>query len=465
MVMTVDRPAKTNARLEVLRAGRPSLSAARLIQSTGKARRLGKYLLGLLVLAIAACLFVPWQQTARGTGRVVSYSPFEREQTVTSPVEGIVLEVRPDLREGTFVRQDEILLRIQPKAANLLEQLIRQKRDLEDKLLTATNKAEAYQDNVVAYEAARDAAVASAQNMIDAARAKLDGKTRGLEAYVAKEKQAKLNYERQRNLEGKGVTAQRQLEIEERSWEVAKAELAEARQLILEAEQELASKQQELEQKRQEYQAKVDYSKAMVEDASGHAATARKEIREIEVKLSELERLEIRAPLDGFLHEVSAFPSSLTVKEGDYLMTIVPRITQRAVELEISGNDIPLVQSDDEVRLQFEGWPALQFAGWPNIAFGTFGGVVSQVNPTDNGTGRFRIVVTPDPNDPTPWPTESERFLRPGVRANGWVILGQVSLGYEIWRQLNGFPPVVPRTKDKASEEMKPIKTPKLPKA
>ena len=35
------------------------------------------------------------------------------------------------------------------------------------------------------------------------------------------------------------------------------------------------------------------------------------------------------------------------------------------------------------------------------------------------------------------------RYLRQGVRANGWVLLKQVPLGYEIWRQLNGFPPVV----------------------
>ncbi|MFM9068837.1 MAG: hemolysin D, partial [Planctomycetota bacterium] len=34
------------------------------------------------------------------------------------------------------------------------------------------------------------------------------------------------------------------------------------------------------------------------------------------------------------------------------------------------------------------------------------------------------------------------KLLRQGVRANGWVLLNEVSLGYEIWRQLNGFPAV-----------------------
>ena len=92
------------------------------------------------------------------------------------------------------------------------------------------------------------------------------------------------------------------------------------------------------------------------------------------------------------------------------------------------------------MRLQFEGWPALQFSGWPSIAVGTFGGRVPLVDPTDNGKGKFRVLVEPDP-DEQQWP--SHRFLRQGVRANGWVLLNVVPIGYELWRQFNGFPPVI----------------------
>ena len=48
-------------------------------------------------------------------------------------------------------------------------------------------------------------------------------------------------------------------------------------------------------------------------------------------------------------------------------------------------------------------------------------------------------VILPDPND-LPWP--GERFIRQGVRANGWVLLNRVRLGYELWRIFNGFPPI-----------------------
>jgi len=101
---------------------------------------------------------------------------------------------------------------------------------------------------------------------------------------------------------------------------------------------------------------------------------------------------------------------------------------------------MPLVHSGDHVRLQFEGWPALQFSGWLSVAIGTFGGEVALVDPSDDGTGQFRILVRPERANT--WPPEA--YLRQGVRANGWVMLGTVSLAYEFWRQLNGFPPSQP---------------------
>jgi adhesin transport system membrane fusion protein len=71
---------------------------------------------------------------------------------------------------------------------------------------------------------------------------------------------------------------------------------------------------------------------------------------------------------------------------------------------------------------------------------GSFAGKVTLIDATDDGKGHFRLLVTPDPHD-LPWP--SDRFLRQGVRSNGWVLLGRVTLGYELWRIFNNFPPLV----------------------
>jgi hypothetical protein len=103
------------------------------------------------------------------------------------------------------------------------------------------------------------------------------------------------------------------------------------------------------------------------------------------------------------------------------------------------------------VRLSFEGWPAIQSIGWPQLAVGTFGGEVLFVDATDDGKGKFRVVVAPqedlvdrrDGNGPVKvaWPS-GDRWLRQGVLANGWILLDEVPLWFELWRQINGFPAI-----------------------
>jgi hypothetical protein len=128
------------------------------------------------------------------------------------------------------------------------------------------------------------------------------------------------------------------------------------------------------------------------------------------------------------------------VKQGDPLIELVPVTTSRAVEVWLEGNDAALVRAGRPARLQFEGWPALQFVGWPQIARGTFAGEVKLVDLFDDGTGRFRVVIGPVNDEPWPDPV----ILRQGVRANGWVLLEVVPLGWELWRRLNAFPPSLP---------------------
>jgi hypothetical protein len=146
------------------------------------------------------------------------------------------------------------------------------------------------------------------------------------------------------------------------------------------------------------------------------------------------------APREGVILRLLAQPGGEFLKSGDPVALFVPESGQLVVEIFMDGNDIPLIHAGDSVRLQFEGWPAIQFAGWPSVAVGTFGGKVTLVDATDNGQGKFRILVRPDERD-EPWP--NNRYLRQGVRANGWVLLNEVSLGFELWRQFNGFPPTV----------------------
>jgi multidrug resistance efflux pump len=440
----------------VVTSRQPS-TASHLVQSSRFARWLAKVLLFGLVVSIIAMAFLPWQQTSRGRGQVVAYAPQERQQTVQSPIKGVVGEIAAGLVEGAEVKKGDFLLEIQPFAANKAQRLEDQLDQLNTKVDTSEVKAEAYANNVQGFTEALGHTLEAAKEMISAARAKLESKLRQIPAYEAKELQARLNYERQESLFRKGIKPAKEIEKLKKEWDVTKADLESIQQDISGLKNELKAKEEEREEKRRVAQTKIDYARALEQDAIGAAATGRKEIADVEIKLEEMARTKIMAPRDGTVFRLNVNERGFAVKEGDPLLIIVPEATQKAVELHVNGNDMPLVQLGQEVRLQFEGWPAVQFAGWPSVAVGTFSGTVSTLDATDNGKGEFRILITPNETEDE-WP--SDRYLRQGVRANGWVMLRRVSLGYEIWRQLNGFPVIVG---DSAPKEEK-SKVPKLPK-
>ncbi len=432
--------------------------AIHLVQSSRFARRLAKLLLLGLVIAILAMALLPWQQTSKGTGQVVAYAPQERQQPVQAPIKGVVDRIADGIVEGAKVTKGQFLMEIKPFAANMLEQLNGQLRELKTKEETANVKAEAYGQNVEGFAEAKEFTISAANEMIEAAKAKLQSKENQISAYRAKELQARLNYERQNGLFKQGLKPAKEIEKLKKEWDVAKADIESIQQDIIGLKNELTAKQKQLEEKRRVAQTKIDYARALQQDAIGSGATIRKEYADVQMKLEAMQRGTVVAPRDGTIFRLNVNERGDSVKEGDSLLTIVPESTQKAVEIYIHGNDMPLVQINQEVRLQFEGWPAVQVAGWPSVAAGTFSGKVSTVDATDNGKGEFRILVTPNEEDEQEWP--SDRYLRQGVRANGWVMMRRVSLGYEIWRQLNGFPIMISDEEPKKKQ----AKPPKLPK-
>jgi hypothetical protein len=95
-----------------------------------------------------------------------------------------------------------------------------------------------------------------------------------------------------------------------------------------------------------------------------------------------------------------------------------------------------LLEKGQKVRIQFDGWPALVFSGWPDNSFGTFGGKIFAIDKFISDNGKYRVLVSEDPES-TSWPEQ----IWVGGGANTITLLKRVSLGYEVWRQLNGFPP------------------------
>ncbi len=154
----------------------------------------------------------------------------------------------------------------------------------------------------------------------------------------------------------------------------------------------------------------------------------------------------ITATRDGYINRTLPSSDSLVVKAGDFLATFIPDTKDIAVELYVNGNDIPLVQIGQHVRLIFDGWPSVQFSGWPSVSIGTFPGVVKFVDYTANNNGVFRVLVVPDLSSGVDWPNKV--YLRLGTKVLGYIQMNQVHLGFELWRQINGFPISIDNSKN-----------------
>lgn len=185
-----------------------------------------------------------------------------------------------------------------------------------------------------------------------------------------------------------------------------------------------------------------------VSEFQARVASALAERNSVDIDLSRQNVQLVRAPRDGVILSLNAGDVATAVSAGDVLATFIPADAPLAVEIYVSGQDAPLVRPGRKVRLQFEGWPAVQFSGWPSVAIGTFGGQVLSVDPSSSVNGLFRVLVVPDP-EAAPWPPS--QFIRFGAKAQGWILLETVTVGFEVWRQLNSFPPAYPRDLDPAN--------------
>lgn len=408
------------------------------VQAPRVVRVLARLLVILLVVTVAALTLTPWQQNIAGSGRVVAFSPGERLQHVEAPVDGRI--ARWHVVEGSQVRRGDPIVDLSDIDASIMERL-RQERDAVTRTIhESETRTRALDDRIIGLVETLESSVTAAGLREEMARDRVVAAEQGLTAARAAKVTADLNLQRQRALMAKGLTSTRNVELAELESATRHAEVDRATATLNASRAEAASLAAELVRTRADAKARIDEARASLASANSDVAKARAELAKLDVRIARQETQRVLAPVDGTVQRVLARQSGELLKAGAPLAQLVPASSRDVVELWVDGNDMPMVLPGHPVRLQFEGWPALQFSGWPSIAVGTFGGRVILVDPADNGLGKFRVLVEPDPED-EPWP--SQRFLRQGVQANGWVLLNIVPLGYELWRQFNGFPPVL----------------------
>ena len=423
-----------------------SLSAIHLVESPRAMRILAWGLACSGVIILLALIVTPWQQTVLGQGGVVAYAPFDRVQVLAAPVSGRVRKAW--VIEGSTVQAGDPILEIVDNDPSILQRLETQRLALESQLASARERVELYGKQIEAMTNARQMAISSADSLIEVAEASVRSSRHALEGANAALEQSEINFRRQRELAEEGLVSGFESEVAERIYREAQARASQAQQALEAARSTLSARKADQGRTGTEATAGLESARGARESASVDVAALSERVANLESRIAQQNTQLITAPRAGTIFRLMASPGAELVKAGDPLVSLIPDTESRAVELWVRGNDVPLIEAGRPVRIQFEGWPAVQFSGWPSVAVGTFGGIVSLVDPTDDGRGRFRLLIVPDPKD-DPWP--SGDFLRQGVRANGFVLLDQVSLGFELWRQANGFPPSVePRDGSKA---------------
>ena len=424
--------------------------------------------LGFLFLALIPVLMLaPWTQTVHGTGRAVAFDPVQRPQTVVSPIQGRILKWH--VKEGDRVKPGDRLVDLVDNDPQRLENL-RMQRLLVEQQQTLARAGVA--DQEIRLSIIRDEApvrVAAAKARTEAAEAAVPRSKQSLLRAKADEDRLKLAYTRREgiyNTESNGLRrgdafSKDELEEVARQFTNAKEMVPLVQAEVTMAERQSLAAGEDLKAVAQQVQGLVKSEELLLNSRKEGAAAASQRFLVIDSEVKRQENQFVAAPTAGTIFRVlaNAEAGGQLVNPGQQLAVLVPDVAPTTLtdsdtpgivaEVLIDGNDLPLVRKGDRAIVQFEGWAAVQFAAYPEAAAGTFEGRVYLVDPTSDGQGRFRILVEPAPG--ADWPKAA--FLRQGVRAQGWVLVKEVKLGYELWRLLNGFPPAR-EVKDKESRQV-----------
>ena len=399
--------------------------------------------LAIFFFIMLVFMFIPWTQNVRAPGNVTTMKPSQRPQTIHSVIGGRI--ERWHVQEGDFVDQGDTILFISDVKddyfdPNLLQRTQEQLTAKEMSVGSYMEKVKALDNQIDALVQTADLKLQQTKNKYKQAQLKVVADSMDYQAYKVNFDIATTQFERFQGLYDKGLKSLTDLENKRNSMQKAQAEMIAGENKLLTSRNEMINAEVELVSIQAQY--RDDIAKA-----ESDKYTALSNMYDAEAVVTKLQNqymnysvrtgmYYITAPQDGYVTKAIQVGLGETIKEGTPIVSIMPSDYQLAVAMYIEPIDLPLISIGAPVRIQFDGWPAIVFSGWPNTSYGTYGGKVFAIDNFISDNGKYRMLVSPDPEDHA-WPDA----LRLGAGSNNMLLLKDVPIWYELWRQINGFPP------------------------
>ncbi|ACT91971.1 HlyD family secretion protein [Dyadobacter fermentans] len=426
------------------------------IYMRGQESKVRYWFYGIMIILVLG-LFLPWTQNIKAPGSLTSLYQEQRPQDINSPIPGRI--ARWFVKEGDFVQKGDTIVQISeikedyldPKLVNRTQQQVQAKKDAieyyKGKAATATSQIQALQ-------ASQKLKIQQLKNKLGQLESKLASEQADLEAANNEFNLAKDQYERQEKMQQEGLVSKTQLQQRNTAFRNAMAKRVTAENKVAQTKQEILITQIEQNGVEQEYAEKISKTEGERLQSLSNIASGEGEMAKLENQVTNYTIRNgmyiITAPQDGQIVQASKAGIGEILKDGERITVIVPTRTQYAVEMYVRPVDLPLISVGQKVRFLFDGFPAIIFSGWPENSYGTFGGKVVAFEHTISPNGLFRVLVAEDASD-RPWPQQ----LKLGTGAQGIALLKDVPVWYELWRNINGFPPDYYVLKEPKAKEQK----------
>jgi len=408
-----------------------------------RASKIFTRLLIVFFLLLIVILFVPWTQNIRSRGNVTTLKPDQRPQTIHSVIGGRIEEWF--VKEGDLVMKGDTILFVSEIKDEYFDPnlLTRTEEQIKAKELTVNS----YMEKVKSLDNQIDALIKTKKLKLEQAKNYIKQANLEIQSDSINLKAAKTNYlvaieqlKRMEKLHGQGLKSLTDLEVKRLRVQETQSKKISLENKLLASRNKLINAKVELSSVENQYQDKLSKSESnkytalsSMYDAEAIVTKMQNQYMNYSVRTG---LYYITAPLDGYITKALKSGIGETVKQGEELISIMPALYDLAVAMFIKPIDLPLMKKGQHVRLIFDGWPSIAFSGWPGLSHGTFGGEVVAIDNFISDNGKYRILIAPDKTDQQ-WP----EALRVGAGANGMALLKDVPIWYEIWRNLNGFPP------------------------